>query len=395
MDVLGFLFLFLTHRKRIAVVTVVAMLLGLIIALLLKPVFTASAIILPPVPQQSTASALIGSLGSLASLGSGGAPGGLLKTPADMYIGILKSDTIADQIIRQFDLRSVYHKKTLYETRAALAKHVDFESKKDGLIHISVKDHNAQRASDIANAFINLLYRMNSTLALTEASQRRLFFGQQVEKERIALNKAEDALVATQMKTGLIQLSGQAELILRSIAQLQAQISNDQVMLDGLLSSSTEENPEVQRLRREIAALQSQLKKLQNSQSALQPGNTMIPAGRLPMQALQYEEKLRDVKYHEALFDLLTKQYEIARIDEAKSAPVIQVVDHAIPPDKKSGPMRSLIVLGSGIVGFISSCFWCVIEDAYRRMREMPEYLARMSELRAKSALKKSPQISA
>ncbi len=263
-----------------------------------------------------------------------------------MYIGILKSQTIADELIKEFHLGEVYHQKTLEDTRRALAKHAEFESEKDGLIHISVKDYSPQRASSLANGYVDALYRMNSTLAITEASQRRLFFSQQIDEEKVALNKAEDELAATQLKTGIIQMSGQAAVIIGTIAQVQAKIANDQVLLKGMLTSATEQNPDVQRLHEEVAALQTQLGELQDNQKKLPPGDIEVPAGRVPAQALEYERKLRDVKFHEALFELLSKQFEAARIDEAKSAPLIQVVDRAIPPDKKSGPPRTLIVLG-------------------------------------------------
>ena len=382
-DIFDLLLILTKDWRPIALFTVVALVIGVIVALILRPTYTAKAIILPPQQQQSTATALLGSLGSLAALSGGGAANSLLKSPADMYIGILKSETIADHLIAQFDLRRVYHTKTLYDTRAALEKHTAFESPKDGLIHISVKDHSPQRASDLANGYIDQLYRLNSTLAISEAAQRRLFFDQQVNEERNALNKAEDDLAATQLKTGLIQLSGQAELIIRTIAQVQAQISADQVALDGLLTSSTEQNPEVQRLRRVIVALQSQLSKLQDDQTKLGPGDIEVPAGRVPEEGLEYARKVREVRYHETLFELLSKQYEAARIDEAKSAPIIQVVDRAIPPDRKSGPIRSLIVLGIGFAGFMLACLWYLITAIFGRMRDIPEYIVRLHRLQS------------
>ncbi|HTV06943.1 MAG TPA: Wzz/FepE/Etk N-terminal domain-containing protein [Acidobacteriaceae bacterium] len=378
-DVLELVLLLVRHRRRIALVTLISLVIGAAIAFLMRPVYTAKALILPPQQQQSSASTLLSSL----SLLGGGVPGGLLKTPADMYVGILESDTIADNIIHRFHLQSVYKERTLYDTRATLAKHADFETRKDGLIHISVTDHDPERASEMANAYIDELYHMNSTLAITEAAQRRLFFQQQVGEEKTALAKAEDALAQTQEKTGIIQLNGQADIILRSIAQVQAQITSDQVQLEGLLASSTEQNPDVQRLRQEISALRNQLSELQNRQGPMQPGSTQIPTRRLPKDALDYMRKLRDVRYHETLFDLLSKQYEAARIDEAKSAPLIQVVDRAIPPDKRSGPPRTLITLAFGTVGFVLACLWGLGADAIKKMSVLPEYQEKFARLRA------------
>ena len=378
LDLVSLVFLLMRYWRRIAIFTGVTLLLGTIVAFILRPTYTATALILPPQQEQSSASSL---LGSLMLLGGGGGAGGLLKSPGDMYIGVLKSNTIADELIKKFDLEKVYHTKTLDETRIELKKHAKFESKKDGLIHISVKDHSPIRASDLANGFIDALYRMNSTLALTDAAQRRLFFQKEVDEERQALNKAEDALAATQSKTGMIQLTGQADLLLSTMAEIQARITLDQVTLEGLLTSATDENPDVLRLKREIAGLQEQLNKLQHSQKKLTPGDTQVPASRIPEIAVKYTRRLRDVKYHETLFDLLSKQYEAARIDEAKSAPLIQVVDQATPPDKRSGPKRLWIIVGAGFAGFVLGCLFSMASDYYKRMRATPEFQQKLRQL--------------
>lgn len=386
-DILELVLVLARRWRQIAATTILALLLGILIALVLKPYYKGKAIILPPQQQQSSLSAMLGAFGSLASLGGGGASS-LLKSPSDMYIGILKSQTVADQVIQQCQLERVYRTKTLDETRTALEKHTDFDSEKDGLIHITVTDGNAQRASDIANGFIDALYHLNSTLAITDAAQRRVFFGQQVDAEKAELNKAEDEFAATQLKTGLLEVSGQSALLMRTIAEVQAQISADQVALQGLLTSSTEQNPDVHRLRQEIAALQGQLSQLQDNQKKLGPGDLEVPAGHLPEEAVEYERKMRDVKYHETLFELLSKQYEAARIDEAKSAPFIQVVDRAIPPQKKAGPWRALIVLGFGIAGCMFACIWALAANAIKRMSQVPEHNVRLQQLRASLRLR-------
>ena len=379
LDLVSLIFLLIRYWRRIALFTGVALLLGTVVAFILKPTYTATALILPPQQEQSSTSSL---LGSLMLLGGSGGAGGLLKSPGEMYVGILKSNAIADELIKKFNLEKIYKTKTLDDTRIELEKHAEFESKKDGLIHISVKDHSPKRASDLANGFIDALYRMNSTLALTDAAQRRLFFQKEVDEERQALNKAEDALAATQTKTGMIQLTGQADLLLSTMAEIQARITLDQVTLEGLLTSATNENPDVLRLKREIAGLRTQLNKLQHSQRKLTPGDTQVPASRIPEIAVEYTRRLRDVKYHETLFDLLSKQYEAARIDEAKSAPLIQVVDQATPPEKRSGPPRVLIILGAGIFGFLLGGLLSLASDHYRRLRATPEFQQKLRQLR-------------
>lgn len=370
------------NLRRVAVTTFIFLLIGVLTALLLRPYFIATAIILPPQQQSSSASALVGQLGSLAGLAGGGAGALGLKSPADMYIGILESREIADGLISRFHLRELFKTKTEVDTRAALDRHVKLTSGKDGLIHINVRYENPNIASELANGYVDELYSQNARMVVSEAAQRRAFFDQQLQQEQSALIAAEDALRNTEQKTGLIQLNGQAETIIRSIADTRAEISAREVELQSMLTSATEENPDVIRLKKEILALESHLTELENSQTKLQPGNIQVPAEQVPEAALEYERKVRDVRYHETLFDLLSKEYEAARIDEAKSAPIIQVVDRAIPPDKKSGPSRRLLTLGFAFTGFCLACLWALLKDKLRRMEEVPEQAEKLEQLR-------------
>jgi len=379
-DALDLLLVLLRNRRQIAGATLAALVLGILVALLLKPTFTATAVILPPQQQQSSAGALAGQLGSL--LGGGG--GGLgLKSPGDLYVGILQSRTIADRIIAKFGLMSVYKAKRMQDARAALKRHSQVEAAKDGLIEIAVVDDDPNRASEIANAYIDQLYALNATLAVSEASQRRVFFDQQLAEEKAALLAAESGLKATQERTGLIQLGGQAESIIRGIAEAEAQIAAREVELQAARTFATDQNPEIVRLQQEIAALRHQLASLQDDRQRLAPGDTQLPAGRVPGAGLEYARNLREVKYHEALVDLLSRQYEAARIDEAKSAPVIQAIDRAVPPDKKSGPHRLLIVAGAGLAGVFLGCAWCLARHTLERFRGIPQNAAKLAQLRS------------
>jgi len=366
---LQMLLILLQHRLRIAITTVVSVLIGAAIALSMKVTFTATATILPPQAPQSSAAALMGQLGSLAGLGGSGA-GSLLKNPADIYVAMLESRTIGDRIINQFHLQSLWKVKKLEDTRKALKSHARFEAAKDGLIVVSVKDTDPRLASDMANAFVQELYRMNSTLAVTEAGQRRVFFNQQLQEERAALTAAENDLRTTQEKTGILELSGQSAMAVRTIAETSAELRSREVELEAMRTYATDQNPDYSRLQTEISTLRQQLTALQNNQKAMGLGDTQVPAGRVPEEGLEYSRKLRELKYHQTLFDLLSKQFEAARIDEAKSAPIIQLVDPAVPPDKKSGPPRMLITLGFGFIGFCLACFWVFFRQALVRMRQ-------------------------
>jgi tyrosine-protein kinase Etk/Wzc len=369
--------------RRILAATFVALILGVAVSLGSRPTFTATATILPPQQALSTASSMMmGQLGSFA--GAGSLAGGLgLKSPSDMYIGILESRTIADHVISTCHLRELYKTKTLVDARAALKKHVTFETGKDNLIHLSVKDTDPNRASDIANSYLDQLYNLNSELAISEASQRRAFYDLRLTEERTALSNAEISLRNTQQKTGLIQLSGQAASIINSITQARAQLASREVELQSMKTFATQENPDAIRLREEISALRSNLESLENSQRAIQPGDIQLPTSQVPEAALEYERQTRELKYHETLFELLSRQAEAARLDEAKSAPIIQVVDRAVPPDKKSGPPRTLITIGCAIFGFCVACLWSLAAAALERMEQIPEQAQKLRDLRS------------
>jgi uncharacterized protein involved in exopolysaccharide biosynthesis len=378
-DVLDILLVLARNRRQIIFVTLVALLLGAAYSfLLLRPTFTANATILPPQQQQSSVSAMMGQLGSLAGLGGAG---GLLKNPADMYVAMLMSRTVYDRMIERFHLQALYKTKTMEDTRKALKSHVVAEAGKDGLIQISVKDADPRRASDLANGLIDELYHLTSTLAITEAAQRRLFFDQQLDQEKTALAAAEEDLRKTQEKTGLIQLSGQAEEIIRNVASLHAQIVTREVEMQAMRTYATDQNPDVTRLQQEIGALQHQLTAMESNQRQMQPGDIQVPTGQVPEAGLEYVRKLREVTYHTTLFTLLSKEYEGARIDEAKSAPIIQVVDRAVPPDRKSGPHRMLITLGFGVIGFFAACVFAFIAEALKCINKKPESAAKLHQL--------------
>jgi uncharacterized protein involved in exopolysaccharide biosynthesis len=324
-----------------------------VVALLVPPQYTGTALIMPPAQQQSTAASLLGQLGPIAGL-AGHDLG--IKNPNDLYIGILQGRTIADELVRKFDLQKLYDVDTMMEARKRLAELSSISSGKDSLIKISVDDRDPQRAAALANAYVDQLYKQTNRLALTESAQRRLFFERQLTAERAALADAEAALKATQQRTGVLQVSAQVEAVIRSIAQMRAEIAGREVSLQSLRSGATERNPEVVRQESELAALRGQLQKLESSAGARQTGDPAIPAAQVPQVGLEYMRALRELKYHETLFELLSKQYEVARIDEAKEAPVIQVLDTALPPEKKSWPPRALFILGGAIFCGLAGC---------------------------------------
>jgi tyrosine-protein kinase Etk/Wzc len=351
---------------------------ALAVSLLMTPMFASSAKILPPQQQQSAGmTAVLGQLGGLASA-AGGLAG--IKNPNDTYIGLLESRTVADRQIARFKLMERYG-ATMDEARRVLALNSEFSSgKKDGMLKITVSDKDPQVAADIANAYIDELADLTRTMALTEASQRRLFFEKQLAEAKDRLATAEVALRATQEKTGMIQPDAQVQAIIANAAHLKGTIAAKEVELEAMRTFATGQNPELLRAQQELRGMQGQLAKLEKSQPA-KDGGFMVPTGNLPEVGVEYVRSMRNVKYYETIFELLAKQFELAKIDEAKNASLIQILDKAIPPEHKIKPKRSLIVLSGLVAGAVFGMLLAFMRAAYARSRQNPESLQRWERL--------------
>jgi tyrosine-protein kinase Etk/Wzc len=372
--------LLLTVAKRKKLVFGLPLVVGVVTAalsLLLPNVYTGTARILPPQQQQSAAMALLAQLGSL-----GGILGGGAKNPSELYVGMLKSRTIADRLIDRFSLKEIYEEETYVQTRRVLEKVTDISVGKEGIITVSVDDEDAKRAAAMANAYIEELDRLTQNLAVTEAGQRRLFFERQLKSTKNELTDAEIGLRKTQESSGLIQLEDQARAIITAIATLRAQVIAKDVEVTSMRSFATPDNPEYVRALQQLSSLRKELASLQRKHSVNEAGDVILPTGNLPAAGLEYVRKLRDVKYQEALFELLAKQYELAKIDEAKDAALIQIVDHAIAPDRKSKPRRALITILAGFAAFVVALLVALAREASARAEGDPQQSARFAALR-------------
>lgn len=338
------------------------------VAFLWPPKYRAEAVILTPQPQQPSLSAIA----QLSGLGQGGALSGLsllsgfgLRNTADLYVGILESRTIADTLISRFHLKQVYGAKDYYATRKKLARNTDIRAGRDTLIRIRVEDRDPHRAADLTNAYVDGLAEQNSRVAVTEASQRRQFFEAQLAKEKDVLADAEIALRNTQESTGLIAPGGQAEGIIRAVSQLHVQILAQEAKIEAMQAYVTDDNPRLKVAKSELSGLRAALSKLERGNHLA--GTPEVPTSQLPEAGLEYLRKYRDVRYHEALFEILSKQYEAARLDEAKSSGLIQVIDRAVVPERRSWPPRTLLILTAAIFAALVASFWVVLSEPRRR----------------------------
>ena len=352
--------------RLIVKVTLGMALVGLIIALLLPTRYTASTSLLPPQQSSSAGASLMAQLGSLGSVASlaGGSLG--LKNPNDLQVAMLKSRTVEDAMVDRFHLRELYHKKYQSDARKKLEKYVEIDSgSKDGLIRLSITDGDPKRAADMANGYVEEFKRLSATLAFTEASQRRLFFEQQLGQAKDNLAKAEEDLKATGLKTGLVQLDSQTRATIELVAELRGQIAAKEAEISAMRSFATAENPDLRMAEQQLAGLRSQEEKMGAASEGAT--NALLPKGTMQEAGLQYVRKLRDVKYYETIFDLLARQYEMAKVDEARQGAIVQIVDRAIVPDRRSSPQRTLIILGTAMLGLFLGVVWAFAAEGLAR----------------------------
>jgi tyrosine-protein kinase Etk/Wzc len=371
------------YKRMVLGLPVATGVVALVIALMLPKVYTAAARILPPQQSQSTAVLALGALGGGGGGGSSFAQALGLKTPGDLYIGLLKSRTIADRMIERFSLKDLYMTDTMVSTRNTLQSATSITSGKDGLITIEVNDRDPQRSADLANAYVEELDRLMQGLAVSEAAQRRLFFERELKATRENLARAELALRTVQEKTGIIHLDGQAKAIFEAFTELRARMAVKEVEIASMRIFSTDTNPDLVRARQELSSLRSQLSKLEKAQGAQAEGDILVPTGKVPEAGLEYLRRVRDLKYQETLFELLAKQFELAKIDESKDARVIQILDRGVAPDYKSKPKRVQIVILAMLSAGVLSVILAFVLDAIQRTKSNPEGLRRLETLRS------------
>jgi tyrosine-protein kinase Etk/Wzc len=346
-------------KKFILLSAALATVAAVVFALLKPNIFTARTTLLQPSSQQQSGSAAaLAALGSLGALAGGNLAG---KAPDELYVGLLKSDTVWRALSTQFDLKTRYEVKSYESLKPEIAAHVRVASdKKSGLISIEVDDHDPQFAANLANAHSVEIIKLLSRLAVSEAQQRRVFFEQQLKDTKEHLIDAEQMLRTVQEKSGMVVLDKQASAIIEAVAQLKTRIAEREIRLKVLRTTSTAENPEVRLLTSELQALRAELTRMESTGDAVKSGNPQgsirLPIDQLPSAAVDYVRAVREVKFQETMLASMLKQFEVAKLDEAKEAPALQQVDIALPPDRKSKPQRLSIVLSTLLCSLAALC---------------------------------------
>ena len=338
------------------------------ISFLIPPTYTAKTQFLPPQQQQSAAASMLASLGSLGGLA--GAVGGI-KNPADQFLAYMKSVTLQDALIDRFKLLDRYEAKTKTDARIALIGSVRVSSGKDGLMSVEVDDKDPKFAADLANAHVEELAKLLSKLATTEAQQRRLFFEKQLTLAKDKLIQSEIALKATGV-SGSVLKSNPASAV-AAVAGLQAAVTSQEVKVGAMRGYLAETAPDFKQAMNELANLKAQLAK-QEKDSPATVGKTTTEG--------DYITKYREFKYHETLFELFSKQFELAKVDEAREGALIQVLDAAQAPERKAKPKKAMIAVIATLASGFALLLFVFVRQGLANVGQDLESAQKMAQLK-------------
>jgi uncharacterized protein involved in exopolysaccharide biosynthesis len=352
--------------------------LALGVAFVIPPTFTATTLIMPPQQQSGGASALLQSLGGLGAI-AGGAAG--LKSPNDQYVALLKSTAVADGLIERFKLLERYDEKFKVDAR----KQLELKSKissgtKDGLITIDFDDKDPAFAAQVANAYVDELGKLMTRLAVTEAQQRRAFFEKQMLQTKERLTQAQVALESGGVSGSSLKLM--LDTSIRPVAEIQAQVTAQEIKLNSMRGYLAETAPEFKQAQTQLAALHAQLTKLQATESPATNGKDA-----------EYVTRYRDFQYYQTLFDLFARQFELAKVDEAKEGALIQVVDSATPPEKKSKPKRGLIAVLASLGSGFALLLYVFVRNAWINAKQNPATEQKIQAIRQSNPFSSKPSI--
>jgi len=342
-NLLGTWLLLMGHRKLILSCAAAGLVLGVVAAYAIHPKFDATARFLPPSPKEISALSLFPS-----------------RNQGDHYMGLINSRTVADDVIEHQHLREYFHAKNATQARMRLAAISKIASDKDQFVTVTVRAAEPQTAVNIANEFVEALYRLDHSLATVESQHRREFFEGPLEQVKNRLAEAEEDLKRGQQKTGIVLPEAQIRLGVGAIAELKQEITTREAQLAGLRSGGTEQNPQVIALRSQIASLQAQVARLQQQNGG---AGSSAAIAQMPELTMEVERKARELKFQTTLFEILSRQYENARLEQAYT-PAIELVDHAVLPDEKAWPPRKLFFLVGGLVGGLLGVMYVFLEAA-------------------------------
>jgi uncharacterized protein involved in exopolysaccharide biosynthesis len=363
-NLLDLLLVLARNWRMIVGVPIVVAVITAIYSLSLPNIYTAKAMILSNDDSGGMMNTMLAQMGGLASLAGGGLGG---ATKADLYVAMLKSETVMDPLIERFKLMELYKAKLRASAYKNLAGNSAISSgKKDGIITIAVSDKDPKLAADIANAYVEELGKQAAKFSMSGAGMNRVFLEERLAKAKADLAAAENTLKSFQTKNKAVAVTDQAKATLEGVALLRAQLVAQEVQMAVLRRQFTEESQEVKRTSATIANLRGQIGRMEGAGSE----GSMPGVGAMPQLGQEYMRLMREFKIQESLVELLTKQNEMAKLNEAKDVVPFQVFQSARVPELKSKPKRSLMV----ILATVTSGFLMVLLAFIR------EYIMKMND---------------
>ena len=371
------------HRRLLLRAAAIGLLAATIVAFLIPKQYTSTTQLMPPDAQSSSGLAMLSALAAQGGGNSLGAVAGDLlgaKTTGSLFLGVLKSETSEDGLIQEFDLQKVYGTRLLIDARTKFDANTSMsEDKKSGIITISVTDHSPQRAADLANAYVNRLNSMMTDLSTSAAHRERVFLEERLKVVKQDLDDASNQLAQFSSKNNTLDMELEGKAMLDVTSNLAGQLVAAQSQLEGLRQIYTDNNSRVQSLNARVAELRKQLQKLSGADDTSAP-NTAATASsavaadatatpfptihNLPLLGAKYEDYYRHAKIQETVYELLTEQYELAKVQEAKETPSVKVLDPARVPERKSAPHRLSIMLVGTFSALCLALAW-VIGSSY------------------------------
>lgn len=366
------------HRRFLWHVFWITLLLSATVAIIIPNRFKSTAELVAP--DGSTATTLSGMLnkaaGGSSGLGLGLDPSTLLglKTPGAFYAAVLESRTVQDRLVDKFDLRTHYRKRYYQDARKKLKSNTDIEEdKKSAVITLSVTDWDPQFAALLVRSYIEEANRVAADLNTSAAHREREFLEQRLKSAKQDLDQASMQLSEFSSKHTMMDVQEQSRTMMDAAARLQGELIASQSELKGLQQIYSDENVRVRSLRARVGELQSQLNKMVGSYTSpgapdAQTGGDYPSIRTLPALGYRYQDLYRQTKIQETIFEFLTQQYEMARVEEAKELPVLRVMDPPNVPEKKNSPIRSLIVGLSVFVALVLGCWWVVEKEKWEQL---------------------------
>jgi capsule polysaccharide export protein KpsE/RkpR len=357
------------YRRTLSRVALYALIASTLIAFIIPSKYESTARLMPPDNQSSSGLAMAAAAMSGAASGLGGIAGDLLslKSTSDVFVGILTSRTVQDKLIQQFDLKKLYGSRRMEDTRNELAAHTSISvDRKSQIISITVTDKSPLRAAAIGQAYVEELNNLVAQLSTSSARRERIFLESRLQAVNQDLEVAEKDFSQFASKNTTIDVKEQGKAMVEAAATLQGQLIAAQAQYEGLREIYTDNNTRVLMIKARIDELKRQLEKLggkgeSSINASSQPGDSMYPSIRkLPLLGVAYADLYRRTKIQEGVLETLTKEYEMAKVQEAKEIPTVKVLDVAHIPDKKSFPPRLLIMFLGTAFGLVMAAT-CVL----------------------------------